>query len=312
MLRKLSRLGRLYPLNSRRRHVGEKGTEISFLATRRPRVGGAKTILLIHGAGMSARSWALQLQGLSPNHQVLAIDLPGHGASDPIAEASVDTYTDTACTLLAALGIGPVFVAGHSLGGSVALALAARRPELVKGLVLISSCARTPQSSGTFKALLGSLPVPFGRMLFSSTARSFLFALGATNNAVQLALKDLRNCRPETVRKDIAAAEAMNLENVAQNLRTPTLILCGTSDIVTPLRLSEKLNDLIPGAVLHVIDQAGHMLPVEAPERVNQEILAFVAGVEEDKARQSGSVVAVAKRHIARLLADRVRRFFRV
>lgn len=193
----------------------------------------------------------------------------------------------------------------------MALALAARRPELVKGLVLISSCARTPQSSGTFKALLGSLPVPFGRMLFSSTARSFLFALGATNNAVQLALNDLRNCRPETVRKDIAAAEAMNLENAAQNLRTPTLILCGTSDIVTPLRLSEKLNDLIPGAVLHVIDQAGHMLPLEAPERVNQEILAFVAGVAEDKARQSGSVVAAAKRHIARLLAERVRRFFR-
>jgi pimeloyl-ACP methyl ester carboxylesterase len=76
-----------------------------------------------------------------------------------------------------------MFVAGHSLGGSVALALAARRPELVKGLVLISSCAKTPQNSGTFKALLGALPVPFGRMLFSSTAKSFLFALGADNSA---------------------------------------------------------------------------------------------------------------------------------
>jgi pimeloyl-ACP methyl ester carboxylesterase len=311
MLRKLTRLGRLYPVNGRRRHVGEKGTKISFLATRNLRRGAAKTILLIHGAGMSARSWALQLQGLSLGHQVLAIDLPGHGASDPIAEASLESYTDAACTLLTTLGIGPVFVAGHSLGGSVALALAARRPELVKGLVLISSCAKTPQSSGTFKALLGSLPVPFGRMMFSSTARSFLFALSATNNAVQLALKDLRNCRPETVRKDMAAAEAMNLENVAQNLRTPTLILCGTSDIVTPLRLSEKLTELIPGALLHVVEQAGHMLPLEAPERVNQEILAFVASVEEDKARQSGSVVGTAKRHIARLLADRVRRFCR-
>ena len=311
MLRKLTRLGALYNANGRRTHVGGKGSRISFLAARTPRRGVAKTILLIHGAGMSARSWALQLRGLSPGYQVLAMDLPGHGASDPIADASVERYAESASTLLTTLGIGPVFVAGHSLGGSVGLVLAANRPELVKGLVLISSCARTPQNSGAFKALLGSLPVPFRRMLFSSTARSFLFALGATNSAVQLALRDLRNCRPETVRKDMAAAEAMNLEDMAQRLRTPTLILCGTSDIVTPLRLSEKLNDLIPGARLHVVDQAGHMLPLEAPERVNQEIMAFVAGVEEDKARQSGSVVAVAKRHIARLVADRIRRLCR-
>ena len=311
MLRKLTRLGALYNANGRRTHVGGKGSRISFLAARTPRRGVAKTILLIHGAGMSARSWALQLRGLSPSHQVLAMDLPGHGASDPIADASVESYAEAASTLLTTLGIGPVFVAGHSLGGSVAVMLAASRPDLVQGLVLISSCAKAPQSSGTFKALLGSLPVPFRRMLFSSTARSFLFALGATNSAVQLALRDLRNCRPETVRKDMAAAEAMNLEDMAKNLRTPALILCGSSDIVTPLRLSEKLNDLIPGARLHVVDQAGHMLPLEAPERVNQEIMEFVASVEEDQGHQSGSIVGAAKRHIARLVTARVRRLCR-
>jgi pimeloyl-ACP methyl ester carboxylesterase len=109
----------------------------------------------------------------------------------------------------------------------------------------------------------------------------------------------------------MAAAEAMNLEGAAQNLSTPTLVLCGTSDIVTPLRLSEKLTDLIPGARLHVVDQAGHMLPLEAPERVNREILEFVASVEEGNARQSGSVVGAAKRRVARLLVDRVRRLCR-
>jgi hypothetical protein len=77
------------------------------------------------------------------------------------------------------------------------------------------------------------------------------------------------------------------------------------------LRLSEKLADLIPNAQLHVVDRAGHMLPLEVPERVNREILGFVASVEEDKARQSGSVVGAAKRHIARILAERVRRLCR-
>src|SRR5580765_2899257 len=146
MLGKLTRLGALYNANGQRTHVGEKGSKISFLAARSPRRGAAKTILLIHGAGMSARSWALQLRGLSPSHQVLAMDLPGYGASDPIADASVESYAEAASTLLTTLGIGPVFVAGHSLGGSVALVLAASRPELVKGLVLISSCAKAPQN----------------------------------------------------------------------------------------------------------------------------------------------------------------------
>jgi len=306
----LRRLTRIYEAHGRRRHVGEKGSEISFLVARKRRSRAARTLLLIHGAGMSARSWALQLRGLSANLQVLALDLPGHGASDPIAEASVERYVDATHVLLHALDTGPVFVAGHSLGGSVALALAARQPELVKGLVLISSCAKIPRNSGTFQTLLGSLPLPFRRMIFSSTARSFLFALGATNSAIQMALRDLRNCRPETIKKDMAAAEAMNLEDVAPSLRTPTLILCGTSDIVTPLRLSERLADLIPGARLHVIDQAGHMLPLEAPEHVNQEILEFVESVEKDS-RQSVSLVATARRHIARLLADGVRRLRR-
>jgi pimeloyl-ACP methyl ester carboxylesterase len=211
MLKKLTRLGKLYETNGWRRRVGEKGSKISFLASRNSRSGAAQTILLIHGAGMSARSWTHQLLGLSASLQVLAIDLPGHGASDPITDASLNGYTDAVCALLTSLGVGPVFVAGHSLGGSVALALAARRPELVKGLVLLSSCAKAPQHSGAFKTLLGSLPLPIRRMMFFSSARSFLFALGAPNNAVQLALKDLHRCRPETVRKDMAAAQAMDL-----------------------------------------------------------------------------------------------------
>ncbi len=311
MFKKLTRIGRLYEANGRRRHVGANGSKISFLMARSPPSRAAETILLIHGAGMSARSWTHQLRGLSPSLRVLAMDLPGHGASDPIAESSLKSYTDTACTLLISLGVGPVFVAGHSLGGSVALALAAHRPELVKGLVLVSSCAKAPQHSGAFKALLGSLPLPIRRMMFFSTARSFLFALGAHNNAVQLALKDLHNCRPETVRKDMAVAAAMDLEETAQRVRTPTLVLCGTSDMVTPLRLSEKLTDLIPGSRLNVVDKAGHMLPLEAPERVNEEILEFVSGVEEDKARQSASVVRAVKRRVVQLLVDRIRAFYR-
>jgi len=310
MLKKLTRPGRSLQTNGQRRHVGESGSRISFLIARSPSSRAPQTILLIHGAGMSARSWTQQLRGLSASHRVLAMDLPGHGASDAVAESSLSSYADAACTLLTTLGIGPVFVAGHSLGGSVALALAEHRPELVKGLVLMSSCVRAPLHSGAFKALLGALPSPIHRMMFFSSARSFLFALGAPNRAVRLALRDLHNCRPETVRKDMAAAQAMNLEEAARSVRIPTLVLCGTSDMITPLRLSEKLTSLIPSSRLSVVDNAGHMLPLEASERVNQEILEFVASVEEDKTRQSISLQHVAKRRVVARIVDRMRAFY--
>jgi pimeloyl-ACP methyl ester carboxylesterase len=305
MLGKLTRLGALYNANGQRTHVGEKGSKISFLAARSPRRGVAKTILLIHGAGMSARSWALQLRGLSPGCQVLAMDLPGHGASDPIADASVERYAESASTLLTTWD-RTVFVAGHSLGGSVGLVAAIVRAGEGPRLDLELRKDATEQRCG--KALLGCCRCPSAGCCFRPREKFPVFALGpptapssSRSGTSQLPPRDGQDM----------AAEAMNLDDIAQNLRTPTLILCGTSDIVTPLRLSEKLNDLIPGARLHVVDQAGHMLPLEAPERVNQEIMEFVAGVEEDKARQSGSVVGAAKRHIGRLVADRIRRLCR-
>ena len=274
------------------------------MIARGPRPSRPETMLLIHGAGMSARAWTGQLRGLSPTLQVLALDLPGHGASDPSADSSVASHAEAAFRLLTTLGVASTFVAGHSLGGAVALALAAHRPELVKGLVLIASCAKAPSSAGLFQAALGALPSSIHRMLFFSAARSYLFAIGASNTAVHLALKDLHNCKPETIRKDIIAARTLNLEQHAANLRVPTLVLCGSSDMVTPLRLSERLSTLIPGAQLSVVDQAGHMLPLEAPERVNREILEFVSGIKAGSARRSVSVLHAVRRGMGRLLTE--------
>lgn len=91
---------------------------------------GREIVLLIHGPGVSVRSWMPQLQGLAGTLQVLALDLPGHGESEPIWKPSADGFADTAHRLLEVLGTGAVWVAGHSLGGAVALALAGADLEL--------------------------------------------------------------------------------------------------------------------------------------------------------------------------------------
>lgn len=283
------------------------GKAISYLAGEEAPGASNPTLLLIHGSGVSARSWTEQLRGLGESLQVLAIDLPDHGESDPIPEATVEAYAEAARGFLDLLERGPVFVAGHSLGGAVALALAARHQEMVKGLVLLSTCARLPETEGTLEGIFWQLPGPIRKLLFFSAVKRVLFAPGAPSRAVRLGMEEIRTCRPETILKDVAAAKAMNLEEVAQRIRIPTLILCGSRDRLTPAALSERLNELIPGSRLHILEGAGHMLPLEAPDWVNQRILDFVASVTPHEMRRLPLLVSGTARSILRRLLDKVK-----
>jgi pimeloyl-ACP methyl ester carboxylesterase len=254
-----------------------EGRRVSYLSAG----GGAggQTILLVHGSGVSARYWINQLRGLRGALRVLAIDLPGHGESDPADAASVEAYSEAVARALDALGTGPVIAAGHSLGGAIVIALAARRPDAVTALVLLSSCATIPQTDGSGERFLAALPGPLRKIVFFSMAKKLLFGAGAPAQAVSLGMHELRSCRPETILKDVQAAKAMDLTEQASRLDIPTLILCGSRDRLTPPALSERLGELIPRSRLRIIEGAGHMLLLEVPERVNQELLAFAGPV---------------------------------
>lgn len=289
-----------------RRSVGLDGKRISYLAVEDVRAGTDETLLLIHGAGVSARSWTNQLQGLGRALHVLAIDLPGHGESDPIGEATVEGYADAARGLLMVLGAGRVFVAGHSLGGAVVQALAARHPGVVEGLVLLSTCAKLPGSDDSRGSFLWYLPGPLRKIVFFSMAKKAQFAPGAPRQAVLLGMEELRSCRPETIfeGRDGGAGH----EPGGGGIRVPTLILCGSQDRLTPPELSERLKELIAGARLQIVEGAGHMLPLEAAERVNQETLDFVGAVSRRGIRRFIYVGgSVTKRSILRRLLDKAR-----
>lgn len=294
-----------------RRHVGQDGKRISYLAAEGTRAKNHPAILLLHGTGVSARSWTLQLQNLGHALQVLAIDLPGHGESDPIDKATLEGYADAAHSLLDALGTGPVFVAGHSLGGAVAQVLAARHPEVVRGLALLSTCVKLPETDGCLQRLYRCLPAPIRKVLFLWMANKILFAPSASRQAIFLGMEEILTCRPETTLKDVAAAQAMDLQEIAQNLRVPTLILCGDRDKVTPLALSDRLNELIPGSRLLIVKGVGHMLPLEAPGQVNQELLDFVNSVARREIHPVPAIGQIRKRSILRRLIEKVTTLFR-
>ena len=268
-----------------RQHAGPTGPEISRrvvdVDARRVSylVAGessaAPAVLLIHGSGMSANCWVHQLRGLHDAFRVLAIDLPGHGRSDPMPRAGVDGHAETVTRFLDALGAGPALVVGHSLGGAVAIALAARRPDLVRGLVLLASCVKLPRLDGSRGHWLAYLPWPLRRIVFFSVAQEVLFAPGVPGHVVSFGMQELRSCRAETIMDDLDAARAMDLTHQATALAVPTLVVCGSRDRLTPPPLSEHLSALIPRSRLRIIEGAGHMLLLEVPDRVNQEVLTF-------------------------------------
>jgi pimeloyl-ACP methyl ester carboxylesterase len=170
-------------------------------------------------------------------------------------------------------------VAGHSLGGAVALALADRRPQAVGGLVLLSSCVKLPETDAWTEHVFSYLPGPLRKIMFFTTARRILFAPGASDRAVEVGMQELVACRAETIRKDLEAAKVMDLVAQARRVDVPTLIMCGSRDQVTPPRLSERLHELIRRSRLSIIEGTGHMVILEAPERVNRDILDFIGAL---------------------------------
>ena len=256
-----------------RRFIELDGRRVSYLTAGASAT--APSLLLIHGSGVSAGYWINQLLGLQQAFRVTAIDLPGHGKSDPIARASVDTYADTVARFIDALGLRRVIVAGHSLGGAVAIALAARLRETVSGLVLLASCVKLPRVESPGERLLAFLPGPLRRILFFSMAQKLLFAPGVPLGAVSIGMQELRSCPPDTILQDVQAARAMDLTAQAAAIDVPTLVICGSRDRLTPPALSEQLRALIPRSTLGIIEGAGHMLLLEVPLRVNQAIFDF-------------------------------------
>ncbi|PYN85756.1 MAG: hypothetical protein DMD87_21430 [Candidatus Rokuibacteriota bacterium] len=256
---------------------------------------------------MSARSWMKQLQSLPGAVRLIALDLPGHGESDPAPGASVEDYAAVVADFLIALDCGPVVVVGHSLGGSIAIALAARRPALVQGLVLIASCVTLPLVDSVGERLVAYLPGPLRRLFFFSMAKKVLFAPGAPADAIAITMQELRACRPETIAADVRTARAMDLTEQAAALDVPALVLAGSRDRLTTPALAERLSASIRRSRLRIVDGAGHMLPLEAAERVNREIVTFV---ESLAAPLPASKPDARDRSLSRLL-DRLAGFAR-
>jgi pimeloyl-ACP methyl ester carboxylesterase len=236
------------------------------------------------------------LQGLREAARPVAVDLPGHGLSKSIASPSVPAYAAAVAGTMGRLVRDRFFVAGHSLGGAVALELALRYPKRVRGLILIATGAHFPALAATPNLFL--LPIAVAPAKF----RDLFLGEDVSPQALALARAAVAGCPPETIRADIGAAKAFDARPGLARLTCPALVLCGTEDHITPPRYAAWLREGLPDATVVLIPGAGHMLPLERPEQVNAAVARFLRRqrLVPRTARRAGRAAAALVHRLAR------------
>jgi pimeloyl-ACP methyl ester carboxylesterase len=251
--------------------------------------GTGPPLVLVHGFAGAASNFAVLAPLLARRHLLLVPDLPGHGGSEPLPAApSLAGFADRVAAVLEHEQTGPAAVVGHSMGGIVALRLAARRPELVRAVVLaaaagISTSTRVAEIFIAAAATLQParrLALWRGRIARSPRLRALAFDGFSTSDAAamseQAAAGFLAGSREYT---DIwSAGRALAREDVRLDLalvRCPALVLAGARDRQVPIddafEYARRLR-----APLRTIADCGHLLVGERPEACADAIERFL------------------------------------
>ncbi len=268
-------------------------------------VGVGEPVFLLHGSFASLHTWDAWQQAMSPYYQTISLDFPGHGLTGPdsLKRYGIKDYSELVQALAQELAINQYHVAGNSMGGAVAMQLASDYPGNVLSLNLIdaagapaaepvlrdSTTQKKTNSGGAWIFQVARHPV-FSKLLLSCTPK-FLFALNmnqvygddakitdeVTTRYYELMLRE--GNRQATLDR-LSQPRKSNLQ--FERLTMPTLILWGAEDQWIPLSQGKRLQQVIPGANLVILDGVGHVPMEESPTETVSEYLSFL-GVEVRK-----------------------------
>lgn len=247
--------------------------------------GPGPAAVFSHGLLWSGRMFEAQVSRLRAHRRCITYDHRGQGRSAAADEpvVSIETCYADAVALIEALGVGPCDFVGLSMGGFVAMRLAARRPDLIRKLVLLETSAEPepPENVGKYKLLafiaehFGLGPVA-GRVMKIMFGKSFLADEARRGEQVRWRGELLAN------RRDIVKAVRGVIERSAilpelSAIRAPTLVIVGEEDTATTPAKAEAIVAAIAGAKLVRIPRAGHTSSVEQPVLVSAAIDLFLA-----------------------------------
>ena len=224
--------------------------------------GEGKTIVFVHGLSDSLTYWKVLSENLKNDYQTLIYDLRGHGeSSDDDKNTTIDLYQEDLYQLLKALNIDNAIFVGLSLGGNIILDLAVNHPEMVKGLIVMSSF---PEHDEKLKKIFNDFDnaIDEGFVEFFDTILPYTLTEDLLEEHREL-LENLKHEAAKTanlegIKKGINAGYGFNLTDKLNEINIPTLVIAGEEDNLTTLDIQRKISDNIKDAEFIVLEKTKH------------------------------------------------------
>jgi pimeloyl-ACP methyl ester carboxylesterase len=251
------------------------GLSIHYHAPRDVGERRGQLVLYVHGTGCNAGVWDDHMASIADAHTPVAIDLPGHGRSEGRGFRGMADHAEYVIGLADALGWDRFVLAGHSMGGGIAITAALYHPARIAGLVLADTGARlrvAPDLLGTARAAAASGRAP-------AADRSWAFAAGTPQAVVTRVQSLTAGTDPRVTYADWIADDTFDMMTRVGEITAPTLALCGAEDRLTPVKYHRYLQERIPDCRLAVIEGAGHWSFHEQPAQFDRAVSAFLAGL---------------------------------
>jgi 4,5:9,10-diseco-3-hydroxy-5,9,17-trioxoandrosta-1(10),2-diene-4-oate hydrolase len=255
---------------------------------------GDPTIVFIHGLAGAWVNWLENLPAFAADHRVIAMDLPGFGASPmPSARITISGYARVVEALLDQLGVDAAAVVGNSMGGFIGAELAIRFPARVERLVLVSAAGLTIEYQRN-ERVLGVLRALESRLTaYSAWFATRSDAVSRRRRARRL-LMGVVAARPDLLPAPLVAEQIRGsgkpgfvdaldaltdypIRDRLPEIACPTLIVWGEDDKLVPVRDADEFERLIPDARKVVFPGTGHVAMLERPAAFNELLARFLA-----------------------------------
>ncbi len=230
------------------------------------RIGRIGDLVFLHGAGGNHLNWYYQLEYLKNSFNLFAIDLPGHGNSEGVPCDSIPCYTKFLSGFLERIRLTPenLVLIGHSMGGLV-IEEYLKNNGTCQGVIFISSSYRIGRRNPPRS------PEEFCKNLFYSSD-----AVGRCLKTADMILERSKNA----LKHDLEAVSKVDYRDIVRDFDLPFLLIHGDKDRLISLEDAEEMEELLPRATLHVVEDAGHMVMIEKAEEVNNAIKEWVKSLK--------------------------------
>jgi pyruvate dehydrogenase E2 component (dihydrolipoamide acetyltransferase) len=233
---------------------------------------GRDPALLLHGFGGDLNTWLFNHEALAQERAVYALDIPGHGGSVKTIECSdLRDFARIVLAFLDAVGLKRVHIAGHSMGGAIALSLAAAEPDRVSSLSLIASAGLGEEIDSDY--IEGFISASRRRDMKPVLERLFAQPSLLSHQLIDDVLKYKRMDGVASNLRSIATAffpqgrQRELLRDSLVQISAPVIVIFGSEDRIIPAAHAENLPDSV---TKHILPGAGHMVQMEAAVKINR------------------------------------------